>query len=919
MTTHDGIPHRIRVVPEDTPIVTSDAEAARLAADRARTANWTRWGPYLADRQWGTVREDYSANGDVWDFFPHDHARSRAYRWGEDGLLGICDREGRLCFALALWNERDPILKERLFGLTGNEGNHGEDVKECYYHLDATPTASLLRALYKYPQAEFPYTALVAGNRSRGRDQRELEITDLGVFDNGRYFDVEVVYAKAAPDDIVIRITAWNRGPEAAPLRILPTLWFRNTWSWGRNGEGYWPKPRIEPQEGHAILAEHASLGQFRLERIDDAGTTPDLLVTENETNTRRLFGVAGPRYPKDAFHDAVVHGDDEAVNSACIGTKAAWHHRFVLDAGASIALRLRLCSAERTHQRIDSAGVDALIAQRQAEADQFYAPRIPIELDDDARWTVRHAYAGLIWTKQFYWYGLREWLDGDPNAPPPPAQRRVGRNSDWTHLYNRDVISMPDGWEYPWYASWDLAFHCVAFSRIDGEFAKQQLILLLREWYMHPNGQVPAYEFAFADVNPPVHAWAVWRVYKTTAARGRRDRLFLERCFHKLLLNFTWWVNRKDPAGNNLFSGGFLGLDNIGVFDRDEQLPGGAYLSQADGTAWMAFYCTTMLSIALELAAGDPAYEDVASKFFEHFVAINEAINHHGGSGLWDEQDGFYYDRIVMPDGNSVPMRIRSSVGLVPLFAAEVIEESVTDKLPGFTKRMRWFLENREEVAHGVAYRESDGPGRGQRLLAIPTRHRLERVLSTMLAEEELLGPYGVRSLAASYGPRPYTLDIAGRQLEMHYTPGESDTYLFGGNSNWRGPVWFPINYLLLEALERYHHFYGDALTVECPTGSGVRMNLAQVSRELSRRLASLFIPDASGHRPWHGDDVRYATDPHWRGLPLFHEYFHGDTGRGCGASHQTGWTAIVVRCFDDLAASMRGVATSAAGRIGP
>jgi hypothetical protein len=898
-----------------TPQPAADEESIRLAADRARTANWSRWGPYLADRQWGTVREDYSADGDVWDFFPHDHARSRAYRWGEDGLLGISDREGRLCFAIALWNERDPILKERLFGLSGPEGNHGEDVKECYYHLEATPTASLLHALYKYPQAEFPYAQLVEGNRARGRDQPELELADLGVFEGGRYFDVEVEYAKAAPDDVVIRISAHNRGPEAAPLHILPTLWFRNTWSWGRHGEGYWPRPRLQPDGGRALLAEHASLGRFRLERIDDGGVTPRLLVTDNETNTRRLYGVDGAaRFCKDAFHDAVVRGHDEAVNAGCIGTKAAWHHRAVVDAGGTITLRLRLCSEEQSRQPLDAAAVDAVLADRSRDADAFYAGRIPAELDDDARAIARHAYAGLIWSRQFYNYGVQEWLDGDPSAPPPPPQRRAGRNADWKHLYNRDVISMPDGWEYPWFAAWDLGFHCVAFSRIDPEFAKAQLVLLLREWYMHPNGQLPAYEFAFGDVNPPVHAWAVWRVYKTTGARGHRDRLFLERCFHKLLLNFTWWVNRKDPSGNNLFAGGFLGLDNIGVFDRNQQLPGGAHLAQADGTAWMAFYCTTMLSIALELAAEDPAYEDVASKFFEHFVAITDAMNYLAGNGLWDEQDGFYYDQVVMADGSSQPVRLRSGVGFVPLFAAEIIEDDVIARLPGFAKRMRWFLENRADLARCVAYMESPhGPGLGRRLLAIPTRSRLERVVARLLDESEFLSPHGLRSLSAVYGPTPFTTDIEGQRFELHYTPGESDTYLFGGNSNWRGPVWFPLNYLLIEALERYHHFYGDTLQVEFPTGSGVRMNLQQVARQLSRRLVSLFTPDATGRRPWHGDDSRYATDPHWRGLPLFHEYFHGDTGRGCGASHQTGWTALVARSLDDMAESMREAAVPA------
>ena len=882
-----------------------DPEADRLIADAARTANWKRWGPYLSDRQWGTVREDYSADGQCWSYLPHDHARSRAYRWGEDGLLGICDREGRLCFAWALWNGRDPILKERLFGLTGPEGNHGEDVKETYFHLDATPTASYLRGLYKYPQAEFPYERLVAENAARGRSDPEFEITDTGVFDGGRYFDVEVEYAKASPDDVVIRLTVSNRGSEAAPISVLPTLWFRNTWAWGRTGEGYWARPAIEVA-GEEMRAEHASLGGFRLQLVDSGGAAAHPLATDNETNTERLFGVA-PESPftKDAFHAAVVEGRTEACNPAGTGTKAAWHLPLVIAAGGSHTVRLRLAAAGSSPPPLDAAAVDAVVAARRTEADAFYATRIPAALDDDERAVTRAAHAGLVWTKQFFHYGVREWLEGDPAQPPPPAARWRGRNSDWQHLYNRDVITMPDGWEYPWYAAWDLAFHCVAFARTDPFFAKEQLILLLREWYMHPNGAAPAYEFAFGDVNPPVHAWAVWRVYKATGPRGQRDRVFLERCFHKLLLNFTWWVNRKDIAGNNLFGGGFLGLDNVGVFDRGQPLPGGAVLAQADGTAWMAFYCTMMLGIATELAAGDPAYEDVASKFFEHFVAIADAMNSLGGNGLWDEQDGFYYDQVVLA-GETLPIRLRSMVGLIPLFAVESFEDSQIAALPGFAKRARWFIENRPDLARHIAYMAPDGSrADGRRLLAIPSRERLVRVLTRLLDEGEFLGPHGIRSMSKVYDAQPYSLDLGGQRFSVRYTPGESDSLLFGGNSNWRGPVWFPVNYLLIEALERYHHFYGDGLQVEYPTGSGVLMTLDRVAIELSRRLTSLFAPDGEGRRPWHGADRRWVDDPHFRGLPLFHEYFDGDTGRGCGASHQTGWTALVARCYDDLAAA--------------
>jgi hypothetical protein len=868
-------------------------EDRRLDEDARRVRNWKRWGPYLAERQWGTVREDYSADGTCWEYFPHDHARSRAYRWGEDGLLGLCDRQGRLCFALALWNGRDPILKERLFGLTGPEGNHGEDVKECYFYLDATPTHSYLKALYKYPQAEFPYARLVAENRGRGRHEPELELADTGVFDGDRYFDVTVEYAKASPDDVLVRITVANRGPETAALDLLPTLWFRNTWSWGRSGEGYWPKPRLARDRRRGVVAEHASLGRFRLALEG----TPELLFTDNETNATRLYGApnAAP-YVKDAFHDYVVHGRRAAVNPDGVGTKVGARYRLDVPGGGEVVVRLRL-SADGAPAAFGGA-FDGVFAARTAEADAFYDARLPSTLTADERAVARQAYAGLLWSKQLYHYSVKEWLEGDPAQPPPPASRRSGRNCDWTHLYNRDVVSMPDKWEYPWYAAWDLAFHMLPFARVDPHFAKEQLVLFLREWYMYPNGQLPAYEFAFSDVNPPVHAWAAWRVYKMTGARGARDRVFLARVFQKLALNFTWWVNRKDVRGRHLFGGGFLGLDNIGVFDRSRPLPTGGFLEQADGTAWMGFYCATMLSMALELAKDDPAYEDMASKFFEHFVAIADAMNALGGSGLWCPDDGFYYDQLHV-DGRTVPLRLRSLVGLVPLIACEVLEEDTLDRLPGFTRRMRWFLDNRPDLAGTIAYAER---GHGHRLLALPRRDRLERVLRYMLDESEFLSPYGIRSVSRVHRDQPYVLAAGGQEYRVAYEPAESTSGLFGGNSNWRGPVWFPLNYLLLEALERYAHFYGDDLKVECPTGSGRFLNLDAVAQELARRLAALFLADAGGRRPVHGDDRRFADDPHWRGLVRLSEYFHGDTGRGLGASYQ-GWTTLVTRCLEDVA----------------
>jgi hypothetical protein len=871
----------------------ADPERIRLGEEARREKNWKRWGPYLSERQWATVREDYSATGECWSYFPHDHARSRAYRWGEDGLLGICDREGRLCFALSLWNGQDPILKERLFGLTGEQGNHGEDVKEYYFYVDSSPTHSYMKAVYKYPQAAFPYQQLIDENRRRTNREREYELLDTGVFNDSRYFDVSMEYAKASPNDILIRIRIDNRGPEPWLLHVLPTVWFRNAWSWGRTGEGFWPEPAIRQADATHLSCEHASLGKFTFEAITGA---PLFLFTGNETNSEKLYQFPNRTpYVKDAFDRYVVHGQHGAVNPQQVGTKAAAYYAERIDAGTGIELRFRL-RAESETADID---FDALFEQRISETNLFYG------MDDDsppALQIARQAAAGLLWSKQFYHFAVLQWLEGDPAHPTPPPERWHGRDSEWTHLYNRDVISMPDNWEFPWYASWDLAFHMLPFAEIDPEFAKEQLILLLREWYTHPSGQIPAYEFAFGDVNPPVHAWAAYRVYKISAPRGKRDRVFLERVFQKALINFTWWVNRKDIAGKQIFAGGFLGLDNVGMFDRSKPLPNGSVLEQADGSAWMAFYCTTMLAMALELASQDPAYEDVASKFFEHFVAITDAINTLGGNGLWDEEDGFYYDQVRTTTGGTIPVKVRSAVGLIPLLAITILEQEVIERLPGFNRRMQWFLNNRRDLYQQISLMEVHKYGEhSHRLLAIPTRARLLRVLERMLDEREFLSPYGIRSLSAAYGEHPYQLSLDGELFGISYDPGESTSGIFGGNSNWRGPIWFPINYLLIEALERYHHFYGDELKVECPTGSGKLMTLSEVSSELNRRLCSLFLPDLNGWAPWQGEDEIYSIDPHWRGLTHFNEYFHAETGRGCGACHQTGWTALIARCLKD------------------
>ncbi|MFN8627726.1 MAG: glucosidase [Candidatus Binatia bacterium] len=875
-----------------------NAEAQRLDEDRLHARNWKRWGPYLSERAWGTVREDYSAGGDAWEFFPHDHARSRAYRWGEDGLGGICDRHQFICLALALWNERDPILKERLFGLTGPEGNHGEDVKEYYFYLDSTPTHSYMKFLYKYPQAAFPYERLVEENRRRDRHAREFELLDTGVFDDDRYFDVIVEYAKAAPEDILIRIHVINRGAEAAPLHVLPTVWFRNTWSWGLDVR----RPHLRRRHGvdgvQAIELSH----QYYDRRWVICAGAPELLFTHNDTNYQRLFGVENDTpWVKDAINDYIVHGDTGTVNPAQVGTKAAAHYVRTLAPGGAVTLRLRLTDAEPHDPGglVAAPEFDVIVDARRREADGFYATVIPAGVSADTATVMRQALAGLLWSKQFYHYHVSRWLRGDMATPDPPRERRWGRNHEWGHLHNADVISMPDKWEYPWYAAWDLAFHCIPLALVDPDFAKAQLVLLLREWYMHPNGQLPAYEWAFGDVNPPVHAWAAWRVYKIEKKRrGIGDRRFLERVFHKLLLNFTWWVNRKDAEGRNVFQGGFLGLDNIGVFDRSAPLPTGGHIEQSDATSWMGMYCLNMLAIALELARDNAAYEDVASKFFEHFVYICRAMNNLGDEGieLWNPEDGFYYDVLHLPDGTHFPLKVRSLVGLIPLLAVETLESDMVDKLPGFKRRMQWFIENRPDLSDHVETQTTPGL-RVRRLLALANRHRLRQLLRYMLDEGEFLSPYGVRALSRAHREQPYVLTLNGTPHRVDYEPAESTTDLFGGNSNWRGPVWFPVNFLLIEALQKFHHYLGPEFTVECPTGSGQRLTLWQVAAEISRRLARIFLRDDNGRRPVYGGTAKFQTDPHWRDLILFYEYFHGDNGSGLGASHQTGWTALVAK----------------------
>ena len=888
--------------------------------DRVRDAEnggWRKWGPYLSERQWGTVREDYSAAGTSWEYLSHDHARSRAYRWGEDGIAGLSDDQCRLCLSLAFWNGRDPILKERLFGLTNNEGNHGEDVKEVYYYLDATPTHSYLKMLYKYPQSEFPYSRLVEENRSRGKDQPEFELLDTGIFEENRYFDVFVEYAKARADDILMLVTVHNRGPEEATLHVLPQLFFRNTWSWSNESL---EKPCLAACGERSIKAYHTQLGNYVLH----CDGQPRLLFTENETNIRRLYAGGGSGHYKDAFHDFVIHNDQSAVNPERTGTKAAAHYILTVPANGERSIQLRLTHTKERglpsdvsnsrgsnfieREQLGDAATSAMqsfadvMSRRRSEADAFY-DALQCELDDsDERLVQRQAFAGLIWSKQFYYYDIPEWVRGDTGQPQPPLERRRGRNREWSHLNNADVISMPDKWEYPWYAAWDLAFHCIPFAVIDPEFAKSQLLLLTREWYMHPNGQLPAYEWAFGDVNPPVHAWATWRVFQIDRKqRGDAgDLSFLERVFHKLMLNFTWWVNRKDAQGRNVFQGGFLGLDNIGVFDRSAPLPTGGFINQADGTSWMAMYCLNLMRIALELAQHNLVYEDIATKFFEHFLHIAEAMTNIGGEdqalGLWDENDQFYYDGLELPDGRGIPLKVRSMVGLIPLFAVETLEPELLEKLPGFHRRLKWFLKYRPNLAQLVSRWQEPGTGE-RRLLSLLRGRRMKQLLRRMLDETEFLSDYGVRALSRHHEEHPYLFDCAGTRLSVSYQPAESESGLFGGNSNWRGPIWFPVNYLLIESLQKFHHYYGDDFQVECPTGSGSYTTILGVAQELSRRLARIFLRDENGRRPVFGHNDRLQSDPHFRDYVLFHEYFHGDNGRGVGASHQSGWTALIAK----------------------
>ena len=866
-----------------------NSERERLLANVPGHDGWKHWGPYLSERQWGTVREDYSADGTAWDYFPHDHARSRAYRWGEDGIAGVSDAEQRLCLSLALWNGEDALLKERLFGLTNSEGNHGEDVKEQYFYLDATPTHSYLKMLYKYPQRSYPYADLVAENARRGTDVPEYELLDTGVFADDRYFDVYVEYAQAEPGDILMKITAWNRGPETATLHLIPQLVLRNTWSW----EPGMVKPSLRAAGDAEIGIEPSDLGMSRLYFEQDA----EVLFTENETNARRLWNFGGAGYFKDGFHEHIVGCRANRVNPDKIGTKAGVWHRRAIPAGGKMEVRLRL---GRRPQPAPFAEFDQCLDLRRSEADAFYADLQKDIASGDERSVQRQAFAGMIWNKQYYHLDVWRWLRGDPSQPAPPAGRKHGRNSGWKTLNNADILSLPDKWEYPWYAAWDLAFHCIPFALIDPEFAKHQLVLLTREWYMRPNGQLPAYEWAFSDVNPPVHGWAAWRVYQIDrkANGGKGDLEFLERVFHKLMLNFTWWVNQKDTNGRNVFQGGFLGLDNIGVFDRSAQLPTGGYINQSDGTSWMAMYALNLMRIALELAEHNHVYEDIATKFFEHFLSIADAMNSmgNGETGLWDDQDKFYYDVLNRPDNERVRLRIRSMVGLIPLFAVETLEPELLEKLPGFRKRLEWLLLHRPDLAKLVSYWQA--PGRGERrLLSLLRGHRMKMLLRRMLDETEFLSGYGVRSLSRAHLEHPYVLRVDGTDLTVRYTPAESDSRQFGGNSNWRGPIWFPVNFLIIESLQKFHHYYGDEFKVECPVGSGHYATLDEVANELSRRLACIFLKDPHGDRPVLRHTPRLQNDPNYADCIPFYEFFDGDNGRGAGASHQTGWTGLIAK----------------------
>jgi hypothetical protein len=878
------------------------AEHDRLEDARERAIPWKQWGPYLSERQWGTVREDYSECGDAWNSFTHDHARSRAYHWGEDGLAGISDHKQRLCFALALWNGSDPILKERLFGLTNSEGNHGEDVKEYYFYLDSTPTHSYMKYLYKYPQSAFPYDDLVATNKRRSKCEPEYELIDTRVFDEDRYFDVFVEYAKESPQDILIRITIHNRGPDRADLHILPMVWFRNTWSWQTSDVRPVLRQLDDVESCRVVAAEHPELGESFLYCDGDV----PLLFTENETNTQRIFGTPNRTpYVKDGINDYVVHGRIETVNPEKTGTKASAHYCLTVDAGGQQVLRLRLTDAgltdiKRVYGPLGPFGghFDEVLSCRKREADEFYAAITPSALDTDAANVMRQALAGMLWSKQFYHYDVARWLIERGSDPFRPARKESPRNDRWHHMYNCDVISMPDKWEYPWYAAWDHAFHALALTLVDPEFGKQQLGLMLHERYMHPNGQIPAYEWNFGDVNPPVHAWSTIFTYRLEKAqRGEGDREWLKSCFHRLLLNFTWWVNRKDRFGRNVFEGGFLGLDNIGVFDRSAPLPTGGYLEQADGTAWMALFCQNMAEIAVELALTEPDYEGMGLKFTEHFFSIASAMDNLGQqTGMWDEDDGFHYTVLRLPDGRAERLRIRSMVGLLPFCAATVFEGGLLAQSPETAERFQWYLATYHEIFTGIHDPRKRGVA-DRWLASILDETRLRRVLAKMLDEREFLSLYGIRSLSRYHAENPYVFGAGGQEYRVNYMPGESDTGMFGGNSNWRGPIWMPVNALILRALLQYYGYYGDDFTVECPTGSGRHMNLYQVAEEIARRLASLFFRAPDGRRPVHGGTRKFQEDSHWRDCMLFYEYFHGDNGAGLGASHQTGWTGILAR----------------------
>jgi hypothetical protein len=873
------------------------AEQKRLDEERAAGVPWKKWGPYLSERQWGTVREDYSEAGDAWNYFTHDQARSRAYRWGEDGLAGISDDQQRLCFAIALWNGKDPILKERLFGLTNSESNHGEDVKEYYFYLDSTPTHSYMKYLYKYPQAAYPYADLVDTSRRRSRQQMEYELLDTGVFDEDRYFDVFVEYAKASPEDVLIQLSVHNRGPEPAELHVLPTLWFRNQWSWHGSGD----RPSLQQVKPGVIRATDLVLGERQLCCDGD----PALLFTENETNTQRIFGVANRNpYVKDSINDYLVQGRQEALNPEGKGTKAAAHYRISVEPGACRIIRLRLSDVMPAAQGNGApagpfgAAFDEVLRSRQQEADEFYAALTPAGLNADAARVLRQALAGMLWSKQFYHYDVDKWLEERGSDPFKPTRKAAPRNEHWHHMYNGDIISMPDKWEYPWYAAWDLAFHVLALTMVDPDLGKKQLKLMLRERYMHPNGQLPAYEWNFGDVNPPVHAWSTIFTYRLDKSRGGEgDRDWLKTCFQKLLLNFTWWVNRKDRTGRNVFEGGFLGLDNIGIFDRSAPLPTGGYLEQADGTAWMALFCQNMLEIAAELALTDRDYSDMALKFCEHFLWIASSMGHLGGeTGMWDEEDGFYYDVLRLPDGRAQRLKVRSMVGLLPLCAATTFDGVVLELYPEVAERLRWFLDSRPELCAAIHDPRRPSPS-GRRLASILNEDKLRRVLSRMLDENEFLSPYGIRSLSRYHEQHPYVMHVGGQEYRVGYLPAESDTGMFGGNSNWRGPIWLPVNALIVRALLQYYAYFGNDLQVECPTGSGRHMTLYQVAAEISRRLGNIFLRGQDGRRAVYGAAAKFQHDPHWRDYILFYEYFHGDNGAGLGASHQTGWTGVIAR----------------------